>query len=192
MPKKKNKPVRATVKAKAKVVAVKRRRPKDIPLSAEDARELREELEAARTELSRIASAENSAKRELEARRSGLSSAETNIRAELEAVRLDLKTALAELEIARAEIARSDGKLQHAQRTEVEATESARQALHVSENFRDQTHSMKTDLERVRAEYEQLRQKHEELQTECVRLRQEDEEGTETSGSGSSRDRTKN
>ena len=62
---------------------------------------LQEELQAALGELARIASDENSARRDLEAQISAARSREDALRRELEAVRMDLRVALADLEIAR-------------------------------------------------------------------------------------------
>ncbi len=62
---------------------------------------LQEELQAALGELARIASDENSARRDLEAQVSAARSREDALRRELEAVRMDLRVALADLEITR-------------------------------------------------------------------------------------------
>jgi hypothetical protein len=65
--------------------------------------EAMEELGVAREELSRLGHALTAARRENEERKLSSGSAQSNMRAELEATRTDLKTALAELEIARAD-----------------------------------------------------------------------------------------
>jgi predicted RNase H-like nuclease (RuvC/YqgF family) len=64
-------------------------------------REAMEELTEARTELSRLGHEMTAAHRQIEDNRLSSASARENLRAELNAVRTDLKTALAEAEIAR-------------------------------------------------------------------------------------------
>ena len=69
--------------------------------SEERLREAMEELGEARVELSRLGHAMTAAHRQIEDDRLSAASARENLRAELNAVRTDLKTALAEAEIAR-------------------------------------------------------------------------------------------
>jgi predicted RNase H-like nuclease (RuvC/YqgF family) len=69
--------------------------------SEERLREAMEELTEARTELSRLGHEMTAAHRQIEDNRLSSASARENLRAELNAVRTDLKTALAEAEIAR-------------------------------------------------------------------------------------------
>ncbi|MFI5290031.1 MAG: hypothetical protein ACHQ17_10300, partial [Polyangia bacterium] len=99
---------------------------------------LREELAEARAELARIASGENSARRDLEARVSAASSLEERLRAEQEALRVDLRTALADLEIARADLNRAVERAQAALRETADARESERLATHASDAAREQ------------------------------------------------------
>src|SRR6476620_9146638 len=67
--------------------------------SEERLREAMEELGEARIELSRLGHAMTAAHRQLEDHKLSSASARDNLRSELDAVRVDLKTALAELEI---------------------------------------------------------------------------------------------
>ena len=69
--------------------------------SEERLREAMEELGEARVELSRLGHAMTAAHRQIEDDRLSAASARENLRSELNAVRTDLKTALAEAEIAR-------------------------------------------------------------------------------------------
>jgi chromosome segregation ATPase len=69
----------------------------------EKLREAMEEVEVARVELSRLGHEMTAAHRQLEEQRLSAKSARDNLNAQLEAMRTDLKTALAELEIARAD-----------------------------------------------------------------------------------------
>lgn len=69
--------------------------------SEERLREAMEELGEARVELSRLGHAMTAAHRQIEDDRLSAASARENLRSELSAVRTDLKTALAEAEIAR-------------------------------------------------------------------------------------------
>ena len=96
-------------------------------------REAMEEVAEARTELSRLGHAMTAANRQIEDNRLSSASARENLRAELAAVRTDLKTALAELEIARADRARIAS---HAQR---------------------RIHELEESLARVRSEVAELR-----------------------------------
>jgi chromosome segregation ATPase len=95
---------RKTAKAKARQKAARPAvaRPRDEE-TAERLQEAMEELQEARTELSRLGHAVTASHRELEDQKLSATSAQSNLRAELAAVRTDLKTALAELEIARAD-----------------------------------------------------------------------------------------
>ena len=70
-----------------------------------------EELQAAHVELARLGHAVTAAHREIEDQKLSHRSAESNLRAELLAVRTDLKTALAELEIAKQEVERLRKKI---------------------------------------------------------------------------------
>lgn len=92
--KKKQPPARKPVRRAA--------RPRALPLH-EKLREAMEELDVAREELSRLGHAMTAAHRELEDERLSGKSSRENLRAQVEAMRTDLKTALAELEIARAD-----------------------------------------------------------------------------------------
>jgi chromosome segregation ATPase len=118
---------------------------------------LREELAEARAELARIASGENSARRDLEARVSAASSLEERLRAEQEALRVDLRTALADLEIARADLNRAVERAQAALRETADARESERLATHASDAAREQLATVRAQLERTRIENETLR-----------------------------------
>jgi chromosome segregation ATPase len=96
-------PKRATPKRAPKRAAPKQHaapKPHDID-SEERLREAMEELVEARTELSRLGHAMTGAHRQIEDDRLSAASARENLRSELNAVRTDLKTALAEAEIAR-------------------------------------------------------------------------------------------
>jgi chromosome segregation ATPase len=97
----KKSPARRNPPAKKKPVATKPR-PRALPPN-ERLREAMEELEVARAELSRLGHAMTAANREREEQRLSAKSARDNLSAQLEAMRTDLKTALAELEIARAD-----------------------------------------------------------------------------------------
>jgi hypothetical protein len=97
-------------------------------------REAMEELSEARVELSRLGHAMTAAHRQIEDNRLSSASAREHLRSELVAVRTDLKTALAELEIARANSERIAG---HAQR---------------------RIHELEEALARVRVEVSQLRE----------------------------------
>ena len=103
-PQKRATPKRATLKrATAKRAAPKQRAaPKHNDIDSEERlREAMEELAEARAELSRLGHAMTGAHRQIEDDRLSAASARENLRAELNAVRTDLKTALAEAEIAR-------------------------------------------------------------------------------------------
>jgi hypothetical protein len=120
------------------------RRAQATPSTAELAL-LREELEAARRELARIGSVENHARRDLEAQALAQDSVEQRLRAELDAVKLDLRTALAELEIARAAEARAVERAVRLGRELEEARASERRAQHALDVARDQL----VDLQRA-------------------------------------------
>jgi DNA repair exonuclease SbcCD ATPase subunit len=128
--------------AKAKPAAA--RRAQATPSTAELAL-LREELEAARRELARIGSVENHARRDLEAQALAQDSVEQRLRAELDAVKLDLRTALAELEIARAAEARAVERAMRLGKELEEARASERRAQHALDVARDQL----VDLQRA-------------------------------------------
>jgi chromosome segregation ATPase len=85
----------------------------DVDETEERLRVAMEELAEARTELSRLGHAMNTAHRQIEDNRLSSASAREHLRSELHAVRTDLKTALAEAEIARADRERTAN---HAQR----------------------------------------------------------------------------
>lgn len=95
---------KAKAKASRPAVALQRMPPK-LPIddTEERLREAMEELTEARTELSRLGHEMTAAHRQIEDNRLSSASARENLRAELVAVRTDLKTALAEAEIARAD-----------------------------------------------------------------------------------------
>jgi len=112
--------------------------------------ELREELEAARGELARIASEENHWRRDLDARITAQSTVEERLSAELEAVRIDLRTALAELEIAHANERRADQRLGIATRELAEAREAERRAEHASDSALDELHRLRAEVARLR------------------------------------------
>jgi hypothetical protein len=110
-----------------------------------------EELEEAHAELARIASGENTAKRELESKVSAAVSTEERLRREMEEIRVDLRTALADLEIERAATARERERVLQLQRDLAEARESERLASHASDRAREQTEALKAELEKLRA-----------------------------------------
>jgi len=99
---------------------------------------VREELEAARRELARIGSVENHARRDLESQALAQDSVEERLRAELEAVKLDLRTALAELEITRAAEARAVERAHRLTEELDEARASERRAQLALDSARDQ------------------------------------------------------
>jgi len=88
------------VKAKPKKKIQAKARPA-VADTEERLREAMEELAEARVELSRLGHAMTAAHRQIEDDRLSSASARENLRSELNAVRTDLKTALAEGEIAR-------------------------------------------------------------------------------------------
>ncbi len=92
----KQRKVKPTAKKKSPVKA----RPAVVD-TEERLREAMEELGEARVELSRLGHAMTAAHRQIEDDRLSAASARENLRHELNAVRTDLKTALAEAEIAR-------------------------------------------------------------------------------------------
>ena len=88
----------------AKAKPKKKMQAKARPSALDDEERLREameELAEARVELSRLGHAMTAAHRQIEDDRLSSASARENLRSELNAVRTDLKTALAEAEIAR-------------------------------------------------------------------------------------------
>ncbi len=94
------------VAARAKAARTKAARAKAAPVgidTEERLREAMEELVEARAELSRLGHGITAAHRQIEDDRLSAASARENMRSELSAVRTDLKTALAEAEIARAD-----------------------------------------------------------------------------------------
>jgi chromosome segregation ATPase len=113
---------------------------------------LREELTFARQELKRVATAENVVKRELEAALSNERNANDRLRAELDAVRLDLKTALADLEIARREMHRETARALALGREMAAAQEAQRLAEHAATSTREQLYELRREAERLRAE----------------------------------------
>jgi hypothetical protein len=117
---------------------------------AVDAATLREELQEARAELARIAGEENHARRDLEAQVSAARAVEERLRNELEAMRVDLRTALADLEIARADQARTEGKLLQALRELRGVRESERLAAHASADIRDKLLDLEREIEELR------------------------------------------
>ena len=97
---------KAKPKAKAKParprIELQRMPPKlAVDETEERLREAMEELTEARAELSRLGHEMTAAHRQIEDNRLSSASSRDNLRAELDAVRTDLKTALAEAEIAR-------------------------------------------------------------------------------------------
>jgi chromosome segregation ATPase len=92
------KPPKKRISQKSKTASPKRATSAE---SEERLREAMEELAAAREELSRLGHAMTAAHRQIEDDRLSSASAREHLRAELNAVRTDLKTALAEAEIAR-------------------------------------------------------------------------------------------
>jgi chromosome segregation ATPase len=116
----------------------------------DDLTTVREELAEARAELARIASGENTARRDLEARVSAASSVEERLRAELEEMRMDLRTALAELEITRADQERAESRL-GALVTELDGLrESERLATHASTDAGERLRDLRGENETLR------------------------------------------
>ncbi len=133
--------------AKIKRQPVKRKPVKSARAAAEDFAGLLEELEAARGELARIATDENHWRRDLDARISAQSAAEERLRGELEAVRVDLRTALAELEIARANEKRAEQRFITATRELAEAREGERRAEHASDAAQEELHQLRNQVQ---------------------------------------------
>jgi hypothetical protein len=125
---------------------------------------LKEELVEARTELARLASGENSARRNLEAQSSLGRSVEERLRAELEAMRVDLRTALADLEISRADHRRSEAKLIEAIRELSTARENERLAAHASADSRDRQLDLERENQRMKDQLEAREERNEEKQ----------------------------
>jgi chromosome segregation ATPase len=117
---------------------------------------LEEELAEARAQLARIASEENSARRDLETQVSIARSVEERLTRELEALRVDLRTALADLEIARADHQRAETKLLDALRTLAEVRESERLATHASADARERLVDLGREIDRLRRQLEQV------------------------------------
>src|SRR4051812_38934039 len=115
-----------------------------------DASTLREELQEARAELARIAGEENHARRDLEAQVSAARTVEERLHNELEAMRMDLRTALADLEISRADQVRVEGKLLDMMRELQSVRESERLATHASADIRDRLLDLERELEELR------------------------------------------
>jgi hypothetical protein len=136
-------------KARKKPTA-KPKRPikKTVTLSGDEL--LIEELGAARQELRRIASEENQIRRELEAALSNERNATERMRQELEAVRLDLKTALADLEISRNEAQREGTRAQTLTRELAASRETQRLAEHAANTTREELFELRRELERLR------------------------------------------
>jgi chromosome segregation ATPase len=111
-----------------------------------------EELGAARQELKRLAREENAVRRELEATLSNERNAGDRLRGELEAVRLDLKTALADLEISRSESQREGARAQALARELSSALEAQRMAEHAANSTREQLYQLKRETDRLRAQ----------------------------------------
>ncbi|HEX8952892.1 MAG TPA: hypothetical protein VF945_13645, partial [Polyangia bacterium] len=99
----------AKAPAKAKATA---RAPGSAAATEELLREAMEELGEARGELSRLGHAMTAAHRQIEDNRLSSASAREHLRSELNAVRTDLKTALAEAEIARIDRERTAAQAQ--------------------------------------------------------------------------------
>ena len=140
--------------------------------SADAIATLREELDEARAELARVASDENVARRDLEARVSSAHSVELRLRQELEALHVDLRTALADLEIVRADRMRAEHKIEAAARDSADARESERLATHASDHARDQMLELRDELDKLRHENETLR-RHLHAANEELKLKRE-------------------
>jgi chromosome segregation ATPase len=148
-------PAKKSPKRKTKVKAKAKARPKTKPavrprkpaVSSDDLSALREELDAARAELARIASDENHWRRDLDAQISAQSTHHERLRGELEAVRIDLRTALAELEIARANEKRAEQRFITATRELSEAREAERRAEHASDSVQDELHQLRNQVQ---------------------------------------------
>jgi hypothetical protein len=131
--------------------------PKTSVSAVDELREVKEELAEARAELARIAGEENHARRDLVTQVSLGRSVEERLRDELEAVRIDLRTALADLEIARADHQRAEAKLLDALREASTARENERLASHASADTRDQLLDLQRENERLQHELENAR-----------------------------------
>jgi hypothetical protein len=140
-------PKQAAVKKPKKKSGSKRTSP-----ISNDAAAVREELAEARAELARIAGEENHARRDLEAQVSAARSIEDRLRNELEAMRVDLRTALADLEIARADHARAEGKLLDTMRELQSERVNERLAAHASADIRDRMLDLEREIERLNRE----------------------------------------
>ena len=138
-------------RAPAKKPAKRSPAPRRASANDEDLAIALEELEEAHTELARIALDENTAKRQLESKVSAAVSTEERLRREMEEIRVDLRTALADLEIERAATARERERVLQLQHDLAEARESERLAAHASDRAREQTEALKAELEKLRA-----------------------------------------
>jgi hypothetical protein len=107
---------------------------------------VQEELEAARRELARIGSVENRARRNLAAQALEQDSVEERLLEELEAVKVDLRTALAELEIARGAQARAEERAARAVDEAEQAHTAERRAQLALDAVRDQLVEARREL----------------------------------------------
>jgi hypothetical protein len=126
------------------------KRAKRVTLSGDEL--LIEELGFARQELKRVANESSAARRELEASLSTERNASERMFSELEAVRIDLKTALADLEIARTEAQREGARAQGFQRELAASLEGQRLAEHAATATREQLYELRREYDRLRAE----------------------------------------
>ena len=147
-PPKKKKPQPAAKKKPQPAPKTRKAPRRKVTLSGDEL--LIEELAAARTELKRVAQEENDVRRELEASLSNERNGGDRLRAELDAVRLDLKTALADLEIARAEAQREGTRAQTLARELSGALEGQRLAEHAANSTREELFALRRELERLR------------------------------------------
>jgi chromosome segregation ATPase len=115
-----------------------------------DAPSILEELDAARGELQRLSGNLMVARRQLEAGRSTAQSAEQRLRDELDAIRIDLKVALADLEIAKTEAARLTRLCEEACLREEEARKAAARAERAADRNRDELLDLKREVEHLR------------------------------------------
>lgn len=120
--------------------------------NTDDRGALVEELDEARAQLARIAGEENNARRDLQAQVSRGRTVEESLRRELQAMRIDLRTALADLEISRADHARAEAKLLEALHELRAARESERLAAHATGDMRDRLLDAEQENERLKRE----------------------------------------
>jgi hypothetical protein len=154
------KAARPTAKAKAKPA----KKPSAAPrvktppplITADELATLREELAEARAELARIASEENVCRRDLEAQVSVAQSVEERTKDELEAMRTELRTALADLEIAHAGEARYESRLLLLAREVGELKEAERRAAHASVDASERLLGLQAENEALRRHLDQL------------------------------------